>query len=202
LYGNYQYGAFSYSDTPLTNDDIESFIPDLMKYLPKYYYRSNLMIAIQDANAKEIAKVRYTIDDARKQLSIDTATRGLVWRERDLGIVTDLSKPEMFRREIIKAKLQGRGTITKELIKNTATAFANAEVDVIEHNDEFAFTIKFIGVKGIPPNMAGLINEIEIIKPAHLLYNFEYTFTWWGLLSDLTWENAESMTWDELRAYE
>ncbi|WP_235867359.1 YmfQ family protein [Priestia abyssalis] len=200
MYGNYLYGTLAYSDTP-TDEDLNQFIPTLMPYLPPYYYRSRLMKAIQESNAKEIAKVRYTINNVKLQQSIDTATRGLIWWERDLGIKTDLSKPDVFRREIIKAKLRGRGTVTKKLIKNTAESFANAEVDVIEHPSEYSFTIKFIGIKGIPPNMAGLMETIENIKPAHLLYHFEYTYTWWEKLKELTWEDARPKTWNDLRVY-
>lgn len=201
MYGQYQYGTFSYSDAPLTPDDIKPFIPDLMKYLPPYYHKIYEMKEIQKTSANELGFLKYFADDIFKQVFLDTATWGLELWEKDLGIITDFSKSDQFRREIIKARLRGRGTVTKKLIKKIAESFTNAEVEVIEQPATFSFVIKFIGVKGIPPNMAGLIEEIENIKPAHLLYSFEYTYTWWDKLKELTWNEASEKTWDELKVY-
>lgn len=202
MYGNYLYGAVAYVDTPLTTDDIKSLAPDLMKYLPLYYNRkTGLVKSIEDASALEIARILYRLEDLKKQYFIDTATWGLEWYERDLGIPVDISKPYIYRREIIKARLRGRGTVTKQLIKNTARAFSGGEVDVIEYPSEFRFVVKFIGVLGIPPNLAGLIEEIDNIKPAHLLYEFEYTYTTWDMLKQLTWDDARNYTWNDIKSY-
>ena len=202
MYGRYQYATTAYSDTPLTEQEIQLLTPELMKYLPLYYNRKDgLVKSIQHAYGLEIARILYRLEDVKKQFFIDTATWGLVWYERDLGIETDILKPEQFRREKVKAMLRGRGTITKELIKNTARAFAGAEVEVFEYNSELSFVIKFFGVLGIPKNLSDLIEIIDMIKPAHLLYSFEYTYTWWNSLKELTWNEANTMTWDEIRAY-
>ena len=88
------------------------------------------------------------------------------------------------------------------MIKETAEAFSGGEVDVIEYPEESKFIVKFIGVKGIPRNMQGFIDMLETIKPAHLGYEFKYTFTVWNHLTGLTWEQVNAMTWDELRVYE
>jgi hypothetical protein len=50
--------------------------------------------------------------------------------------------------------------------------------------------------------MAGLINAIEEIKPAHLAYSFKYTYTTWGALDGLTWGAANQKSWGELKIYE
>lgn len=202
MYGNYLYGAVAYSETPITEDDITLLVPDLMRYMPRYYSRkTGLIKSIEDASALEIARILYRLEDLKKQYFIDTATWGLAWYERDLGIATDISKPYIYRREIIKARLRGRGTITKQLIINTAKAFSGGDVDVIEYPSEFRFVVKFVGILGIPPNMAGLKEEIENIKPAHLLYDFEYTYTTWDMLKQLTWDDARNYTWNEIKSY-
>ena len=45
---------------------------------------------------------------------------------------------------------------------------------------------------------------IDNIKPAHMLYEFKYTYTTWSYLDskNLTWKNAESLPWDQLEIYE
>jgi hypothetical protein len=46
-----------------------------------------------------------------------------------------------------------------------------------------------------------LIQIIEEIKPAHLAYEFVFSYTWWDSVKALTWESAHSKTWNELRTY-
>ena len=50
--------------------------------------------------------------------------------------------------------------------------------------------------------MASFIEMIEDLKPAHLTYSFEYTYTWWNKLKEITWAQAGMGTWNDLRVYE
>lgn len=129
------------------------------------------------------------------KLHIDTADYTLDRWEKEYGIEVNSSKDIDFRKSVIKSKMRGTGTVTIKLIKEVAESYVNGGVDIVEHNDEFYFIVKFIGVKGIPPNLEDLKEEIENIKPAHLgvLYTFIY----------LTWDQYEvyNMTcaeWDIL----
>ena len=204
-YGKFKYGEFIYSEegTP-DSQDIDLLIPNLMKYLPWYYEKSTAMNEIQGSIAKEFGIFAYYTEDVYKQLFIDTATWGLSIYEKELGIKTNMNLDFEERREIIKAKLRGRGTTTKEMIKNTAEAFSGGEVDVIEYPEEYRFIVKFIGVKGIPKNMQGFIEMLETIKPAHLAYKFKYTYTTCQMLIDwnVTCDEAKTMTCTELKTYE
>lgn len=203
MYGQYQYGEYRYGEEDLTSgQEIEELIPNLMKYLPIYYQNSSTTKEIQDAIAREFGVLNYNIIDLEKQFFIDSATWGLSIYEKELGLQTNMSLTYEERREIIKAKLRGHGTTTKEMIKNTAEAFSGGEVDVIEHPEEYRFVVKFIGILGIPRNVQGFIEMLEQIKPAHLAYSFKYTYTVWNHLTDFTWEQANEMTWDDLRVYE
>ena len=202
-YGANKYGEYRYGDDGIpSGQDIDLLTPDLMKYLPWYYQSSTVMREIQNSIAKEFGIFAYYTEDVCKQFFIDTATWGLSIYEKELDLQTNLSLSYEERREIIKAKIRGRGTTTKAMIKNTAEAFSGGEVDVIEYPEESKFIVKFIGVKGIPRNMQGFIDMLETIKPAHLAYEFKYTYTVWNHLTDLTWGQANAMTWDELRVYE
>jgi uncharacterized protein YmfQ (DUF2313 family) len=201
MYGSTQYGLLQYSQNTPDDEQIISYSPDLMKYLPFYYSNSEVMKNIQTSISKEIGRLYYSVEDILNQFFIDTATWSLNLWEKELGIKTDISKSYEFRREIIKAKLRGTGTVTKKMLKNTVLAYTNAEVSIIENPQDYSFIIKFIGVKGIPKNMAGLIETIENIKPAHLAYSFEYTFSWWNNIKSLTWTQAKTNTWNQLREY-
>jgi len=85
------------------------------------------------------------------------------------------------------------------LIKNVASAFANGEVEVIEYPSEYKFVVKFVGEKGIPPNISDLTKTIEEIKPAHLNYEYQYTYNVWKFLTSKVWNDLAHYTWEQVR---
>ncbi|MFU0833868.1 MAG: Phage portal protein [Oscillospiraceae bacterium] len=201
-YGASEYGTYKYGEDNITSSDIKICTPDLMSLLPWYYQGSSTISEFQNSVAIELGKLRYNLEDLINQLFVDTATWGLSLWEQILGLQTNLSLSYEERREFIKARLRGRGTTTKQMIKETAEAFSGGDVDVIEYPEEYKFIVKFIGVKGIPQNMQAFIDMLETIKPAHLAYEFRYTYTVWDHLKDLTWKQTNTMTWNDLKAYE
>ena len=201
-YGTRKYGEHKYGEETIPDSDIELRAPDLMLLLP-WFYRGNItMQELQNLASKELGRLYYHLEDLINQLFIDTATWGLSIYEKELGLITNRSLSYEERRELIKAKLWGRGATTKQMIKETAEAFSGGEVDVIEYPSEYRFVVKFIGVKGIPRNMQGFIDMLEAIKPAHLAYEFKYTYTVWDFIKHLTWNGVSGMTWGDLRVYE
>lgn len=133
------------------------------------------------------------------QFNVASATWGLAEWERAIGLDTDILKPLEFRREQIRAKLRGRGTTTKQMIVDVAKSYSNGEVEVIEDTANYSFKIKFVGTKGLPPNMADLTLTIEEIKPAHLSFVFEYVYRTHGELLGYTHEQLNTYTHEELR---
>lgn len=204
MYGKSLYGSGLFGDEQI-KEDIEREVPDLMRYLPTYYRRDGgVMYEVQQlALAPEVGMLIAAIDELLKQFFVDTATWGLEFWERELGLVSDTTKSYERRREMIKAKLRGAGTTTKEMIQNVAAAFSGGDVVVEEEPEKAHFTIRFVGTVGIPPNMAGLTKTLEEIKPAHLSYSYVFTWSWWANLTEkgLTWNSAVAYTWDALRIY-
>ena len=201
-YGAHKYGEYKYGEESIPGSDIEVRAPDLMLLLPWFYKGNITMKELQNTVSKELGRLYYHLEDFINQLFVDTATWGLSIYEKDLDLATNPSLSYEERRELIKAKLWGRGTTTKQMIKETAEAFSGGEVDVIEYPSEYRFVVKFIGVKGIPRNMQGFIDMLEAIKPAHLAYEFKYTYTVWNFIKHITWNDVSGMTWDDLRVYE
>ncbi|HWR07090.1 putative phage tail protein [Sporomusa sp.] len=201
-YGKLLYSTFIYGDQGADAETPEYTIPDLMRYLPWYYQDSKEMLKLQGTVAEEVGALRYdAIPDLLKQFFIKTATWGLDYWENELGLVTNRSNSYVRRREIIQAKLRGSGTSTKERIKGVAIAFSGGEVDVIEYPEDYRFEVKFIGVLGIPPNMAGFLAMLDEIKPAHLGYSISYTYTVWNMVKPLIWNEAGTRNWGQLRTY-
>ncbi|GAA0717265.1 hypothetical protein GCM10008905_02740 [Clostridium malenominatum] len=77
-------------------------------------------------------------------------------------------------------------------------------MQILEHPESYSFTVKFIGTKGIPRNLAAFKDMLDNIKPAHLSYDFKYTYTLWEHLKEkgLTWESSKQKTWNDLKIYE
>ncbi len=201
-YGAHKYGEYKYGEETIPDSDIELRAPDLMLLLPWFYKGNITMKELQNTVSKELGRLYYHLEDFINQLFVDTATWGLSIYEKELDLATNPSLSYEQRRELIKAKLWGRGTTTKQMIKETAEAFSGGEIDVIEYPSEYRFVVKFIGVKGIPRNMQGFIDMLEAIKPAHLAYEFKYTYTVWDFIKHLTWNDVSGMTWGDLRVYE
>ncbi|MHA6481051.1 putative phage tail protein [Paenibacillus sp. strain BS8-2] len=202
MYGQNSFGTSDFGTDTVGHDGGESNKLDLSKYLPDWMRFGKNVLKLVDIFANQIGATGAYIVDTRKQRAIDSATWGLIDWERDLGLPSDSALGDDRRREIIKAKLLGAGTTTKQMIVQTAAAFSGGDVEVVEHSAENRFEVVFIGVKGIPPNMAAFIRMLEDIKPAHLAYSFRYTYTVWGDLLHMTWGEAMSKTWGELRVYE
>lgn len=201
------YGAGVYGVIPLGGLDsedsgMEVSPPDLMGYLPAYYHSLREMIELQGALSQELGEALTTAADLLRQFFVSTATWGLSWWEKELGLVVDPSMSSIWRREILLSKIRGHGTVTKQMVQETAAAFSGGDVAVIEYPDEYRFVVQFIGTLGIPPNMAGFIQMIERIKPAHLSCSFQYTYTAWNMLDSAVWSDFSSTTWNELRVYE
>ena len=203
MYGLNKYGTISYSMDSLDDTIEKNDIIDLSKYVPKIISDISEFKNIYISQGLELSLLNKHIKDLQNQLFVNKATWGLDFFERDYGIKTDISKTYEERREVILAKKRGTGTVTKEMIKNTAKAFTNVDVDVIENKD-YSFTVRFIGEKGIPKNLQDFKDMLEEIKPAHLAYNLEFTYTVWDFLKEknLTWASASNKTWDELKVYD
>ena len=170
----------------------------MIKHLPKYERTNKLIVEILRAISIELDNLKVDTEQNYSELFIDTAIRALSIHERDLGIQNSVLTDRQ-RRELIIAHY--RATLeqtTDETIKNVAAAFSNGEVEINPTDTEGIFEIKFVGLVGIPDNMQGLMNTLDVILPAHLGVIYTYVFNTWNDISHLTWDQAAVYTWDEL----
>lgn len=202
MYGNGLYGQNNYGSEVSNDGNQDERYINLIDYLPEFYLDIKQMKELQRTLGYEVGEASYVLKDCLNQFFIETATWGLDRWEKVFGVTTDKSRSYEYRREVILAKLRGFGTTTKDMIKSVAIAFSGGEVEIQEYPSEYRFVIQFVGVKGIPKNMAGLIAAIDEIKPAHLTYSFKYTYTTWDYLKNITWAIAKQHTWAEIKVYE
>jgi hypothetical protein len=204
-YGVNEYGSITYgTNGEVLSEDLEKYKVDLTKYVPNFISDFITTQQVLDIQGYKIGTINYYIKDLIDQCFIDTSTWSLTIWEQEYGITTNPNYSYEERREVIKAKKRGQGVTTIAMIENMAEAFSGGDVNVIPHNEDYYFTIQFVGIKGIPRNMQSFINAIEEIKPAHLNYELKYTYTIWQQLKDknLSWGGVKSKTWNEIKVYE
>ena len=163
---------------------------ELIKLLPDYYDKNVTMQTLQTLLSEVTDDLENGLSSTISECFASTASGLLSRYEQLLGLEVDVSKPDDFRRERIRAKISGVGTTTKEMVKNVAGSYSNGEVEVIEDAANYRFVIRFVGTLGIPGNVADLKLTIEEIKPAHLAVEYEYIYNTWGDVSALTWKQA------------
>lgn len=198
MYGKNTYGLEKYAAKQSGSEGEEEHFVDLSCYAPPLFTELIEMSEIYKSQGGEIGVLQYDTEELIKQLYVATAEWGLTNWEKDFGVDTNYALSYEQRREILYAKIRGQGTTTRDMLIDAATAFSGGDVDVIENNKEYQFTVRFIGIKGIPRNMNAFIDMLEEIKPAHLSYKFEYRYTVWGEMLKYTWGEL-NYTWDELR---
>lgn len=168
--------------------NLKRYVPDLINTLPE-------MKASYESQEKELQLLKEQIQDIKNQFQIDTATWGLDWWEDWYGIEINHELSYESRRAVLRAKRRGKGTTTPKRIEMVAEAFSNGICDVILHNEEYYFIIKFISTIGVPPRINDLENAINEIKPAHLGVTYEFTYNTYDDVKNHKWTN------DELKSY-
>lgn len=199
MYGQIKYGDSRYGDNT-TKRAKEEYYEDLTRLVPPFLPELTEMGEIYRTEGVETGYARYVLEDSMKQLFLATATWGLPYWEKILGIEENRLLTYEQRREILMAKLNGQGTVTEKMLKESVEAFCGGEVAVVEKNQEYHFIIRFLGIKGIPPNMKGLMEMIEEIKPAHLAYEFEYRYTIWKEMKSYMWNELEKVSWNDIKS--
>ena len=169
----------------------------LINKLPSFY-DNDITKPIQDSLNVESNSINDEVDNILNQFFVDSATFGLDYWERMLGIPKNNFDIDT-RRENIKAKMRSRGTTTVSVIKNICEAYSNGTVEIIVNHSNYSFVIDFVGTIGIPKAFAELDKTIEEIKPCHLAHSYKFNYNTHGNLANYTHEQLANYTHDEVR---
>lgn len=149
----------------------------LMQHMPKYYRDIFEIEELQNVIDLQLDDLDIMSNEVLKQFFIYMATWSLPIWERIFGLtVGDTTSNLKERRENVISKLRSYGTTTKDMIVRVAKAFTNGEIEVIEDNPNYSFTIKFTSIVGIPDNLDNFKKVVSTIKPAHLNFNVEFRY--------------------------
>ena len=170
----------------------------LINKLPSFY-DNDITKPIQDSFSVEANSINDEVENTLNQFFVDSATYGLDYWEKMLGISKNNNDIQT-RRENIKAKMRSRGATSIEVIKNICEAYSNGIVEIIVNHSDYSFIIKFVGSIGIPQAFEELDKTIESIKPCHLAHSYEFTYNAHNRLSKFTHEELSRFTHEELRS--
>ncbi|UPW82717.1 putative phage tail protein [Lysinibacillus sp. Ag94] len=180
----------------------QDYLTDMIKYLPLYERKSTVFRTVLTADDREFRNTEQQLEIVNRNMFIDTAIEALPIYERDLGIKSIGTLRYDQRREQITSRNRASfDQTTKETIKSVAAAYSNGDVEVNPTKTPGIYEIKFVGTKGIPDNLNGLMQAIEIIVPAHLQFDYAYTFNVWEFASKRTWGDVRNITWDDIRIW-
>ena len=167
----------------------------LINKLPSFY-DNNITNPIQDSLSIEANSINEEVENTLNQFFVNSATFGLDYWERMLGIPKNNFDIDT-RRENIKAKMRSRGTTTVSVIKNICEAYSNGTVEIIVNHSNYSFVIDFVGTIGIPKAFAELDKTIEEIKPCHLAHSYKFNYNTHGNLANYTHDEVRNSS--ELR---
>lgn len=148
----------------------------MMDALPHYYNESPEADAIISGQAYAVDFRKAEARDLLEQMSPITATWGIAYWEKALGLATVPTKPIEERRSLVIARLRGASVATVPNVKATAEVFYGGEIDVIEDYANYTAYFKFKSNLGVPPNEADVRKALRDIMPAHIAFEFLYTF--------------------------
>lgn len=178
------------------------YYAEMINYLPLYERKSKVFNEILIADDREFRNNEQKLQVVERNIFLDTAIESLPIHERDLNIESVKSLRYDQRREQISSRYRAAfDQTTEETIKAVASAYSNGDVEVNKTETAGVYEIKFVGIRGVPDNMAGLKKALDIIIPAHLGLTYVFTFAPWEDLRNQTWGSVAEETWDDLRMW-
>lgn len=139
--------------------------------LPKRVRTMEQMADLLAAEQAELDQTQRTIVALENQLNISTSTHLLHRHERLFGLPVNITESLEVRRARVLAKLNTRGATTPQAIRDMVEIVTGQEGSVIEHFDRYAFSVLVQMTEDAVINVEELAQQIERIKPAHLLFD-------------------------------
>lgn len=127
------------------------------------------------------------------QLTIDTATWGIIYWEREYGVTPQATDTLDDRRSRVKAKLRAPQTVTAAMLENLTDSYINGQSIVTELPRQHKVQIQFNGEYGVPANLESLTAALLEVLPSHVVYEYLYRY--------LLVREVHGMTINELQSH-
>lgn len=139
-------------------------------YISPIYEQSVIMQAVMEAIGAEWDDIDGLTDEVFAQLFPQTATWGIVYWERLVGIPRNDSLSIGQRRERVLTRMQTRWPMTKERMEQLVRTFSqDKQAFIREFFDQYRFEVLFNLTQSV--DLETVYEIIEEAKPAHLSYS-------------------------------
>ena len=139
-------------------------------YISPIYEQSTIMQAVMEAIGAEWDDIDRLTDEVFAQLFPQTATWGIVYWERLVGIPRNDSLSIEQRRERVLTRMQTRWPMTKERMEQIVRTFSqDKQAFIREFFDQYRFEVLFNLTQSV--DLETVYEIIEEAKPAHLSYS-------------------------------
>ena len=167
--------------------------------MQRYYQNSTSIKDITEPINIENESEEILIVAMVNQFIVSTATYALVRYEEQYALPINPSISLEERRSRIKAKMRSTGVVNAIMLQNIVDAWTNADIEVIEDYANFTVTIKFVSTIGIPSNIQDVYDAINAIKPAHLIFLYEFKYRRYEELTSKTHQQLSAFTHELIR---
>lgn len=182
-------------ETYITDRDIRE---SMLEYLPPYYQGIKDMQSLIATEANEFTRLHAKLDELFAQFFVDTATYSLDdWADKT-NAKNGVNSTLEAKRESVKQRLTGLGTITPVVLKSIVDSFYSSEMTELPSPGVISF--KIIGKRGQPDNYEEILSATNEFIPEHLKPKFLFSYLTWEEVEEagLTWEQAENYTYKGL----
>lgn len=181
----------------------------LAESLPDTYVSSRTVGELISALGRDFDMVRGAVWSVLEQFFPQTVGFAIPSYEWENGLPIAPAFDLQTRRSRVLARTRGFDTSTKVQVQRIANSFQNGRVLVIEDPERYTLILRFVDVRGEPPELGELVKAVKEILPWHLYLKIERTYTIWDMIDDLnggageTWDqfDARTLTADELETF-
>ncbi|MCL6559021.1 MAG: YmfQ family protein, partial [Firmicutes bacterium] len=134
--------------------------------LPFWLFNNKEIPCILEAVGRERDETDAKDLDVIVQFFPQTATWGLKYWERLLGIPVNESLPIEARRNRVMARRTSRNPVNPKRIQTAVMQTTGALVDVYDYFADYTFGIEIYQQDNAPVNLAAVIREVKRLKPS------------------------------------
>lgn len=174
----------------------------MLDTMPREYRRDSWVQVI--FRAAQGALDGDVLDEARQlacELLLDQMSeRQLAIEERLCGITPPVTATADDRKAAVAARWRSGGKVGVDELQEICNRWSNGDVEV-RYVDN-TLQIEFVGIYGVPADMATLQDAIAAIVPAHIPLEYIIKYKLWRDFADKTWADLADMTWAEAQEQE
>ena len=146
---------------------------DILNMLPRIYRKDKWLNDLFQSVGLSVDRLEQDTESALNEMFGDTATYALPMYEKEL-LLNGEGKTIEDRRAAVIAGWQRGGKVDIYQIQAAANAWRNGET-VVDFKDG-KIVVTFVGMFGVPDDLQGLRDAINIIKPAHLIVEYIFRY--------------------------